>query len=378
MRRVSTKLLQSNMTLARNIHNSDGRILLGVGTNLSERYIRRLQELNIHSVYIQEEKLGPVDIPEIVSEKKRAQAVKTIKESFQNLENNRQINTAQIKNTVNTLVDDIMSSRDVLIGLAEINAFDDITFQHSVNVCVLALIIGLTLSYNEMQLQELGVGALLHDIGKTDIDHSILNKKGKLNDEEFTIMRNHPSYGFETLRHYSDISLLSAHIAFQHHERWDGKGYPRKLSLNDIHEYARVVAVADVYDALMSDRPYHEPFTFEQANEILKNMSGTHLQPRMVDALIANVAVYPPGSIVELNTSTLALVLEVKKDSPSRPRVRIIYDLKTMDLGSFHEIDLNLFSTIHIIRSLSEIEIQQLLKQNAFEELHPSITKDLL
>ena len=156
---------------------------------------------------------------------------------------------------VDQIIDELLADLSVLVNLTDIRTFDDYTFASLSNVSVLAIMTGITMGYNDLQLKELGVGAILHDLGKIRIDKSILSKTGELSKEEYEEVKRHPVYGFEILRQYQDVSLLSANVAFQHHERWDGSGYPRGLSGENILEYARIVAACDVYDALLADRP---------------------------------------------------------------------------------------------------------------------------
>ncbi|MBC7076240.1 MAG: HD-GYP domain-containing protein, partial [Syntrophomonadaceae bacterium] len=253
----------------------------------------------------------------------------------------------------------LLSNRDILIHMSDIRTFDDYTFAHSVNVCILSLITGITLGYDDLKLRDLGIGALLHDIGKTKIDKEILNKPDDLTKEEFNEIKKHTVYGFKILRQYDDIPLLSAHIAYQHHERWDGQGYPRGLSDKNIHEYARIVAVADVYDALLADRPYRPSYTVNQAITILKRMSGIYLDANCVDSLIANIAIYPIGSVIELNTGEIGVVVDVNKKAPSKPVVKIILDKNNRKLPQPYEVDLSKFSTVVITGIYGKIKTEK-------------------
>lgn len=361
MRRVHIDHIQEGMELGRNIFSADGRILLGAGVKLTGYYIARLKALGISAVFIHDERLGDFEFPEIISEQSRIQTLTAIRDCFINLQQSRNMNVARVKGAVNTLIEDILSNNQTMIGLTDICSFDDCTYQHSLNVCILSLIVGMGLNYSQEQLLEIGTGALLHDVGKTQVDISILNKEEPLTETEFGEIKNHCQYGFDILRSYEELSLLSAHIAFQHHEKWNGQGYPRSLAGNRIHEYARITAAADVYDALMSDRPYHHPFTLPEAITILQKMEGSHLDPAITEALIKNIAIYPVGSIVELNTGKLAVVIKVSKEKPYYPVVRIIYNLRTKKTTSFYELDLSNTSTISIVRVLSEMEIQEYL-----------------
>lgn len=366
MKRVKVDELESGMVVARSIFSSDGRILLHAGVLLNQTYISRLKSINIGSVYV-EDSLFPdmVQPQEPVSEETRVLTISAVKQTFEQLEKERKLNTRLVHRVVNNLLDEILTNQQVLIGLSDIRRYDDYTFGHSVNVCVLSIMSGITMHYNDIKLKELGIGALLHDIGKVYIDPDILNKTGELTREEYEEKKKHSEYGFEVLRQYPDIPLLSAHVAFQHHERYDGHGYPRKLAGDEIHEYSRIVAVADVYDALLADRPYRSSYSINQAITILKRMAGIHLDPECTTALISNIAVYPIGTIVELNTGSIGIVVDINKKWPTRPVVRIVYDRQKRRFLPAHEIDLTKMSTIIITRTLSEGELSQLLKKNS-------------
>jgi HD-GYP domain-containing protein (c-di-GMP phosphodiesterase class II) len=222
---------------------------------------------------------------------------------------------------------------------------------------------GITMGYNASKLKELGIGALMHDVGKTRLDNSLLNKPGDLTPEEYQEIKRHPEYGFDILRHYDEFSLLSAHIAFQHHERWDGQGYPRKLTGHDIHQYARITAAADVFDALMADRPYRSSYSLNQTLQIMKRMAGIYLDPDCVNALIANIAVYPIGTIVELNSGNIGIVVDTNKQHPTRPVVKVVYDNYYRRLSQPHEVDLSKMNTVMVIRVISEQELTRLRQQ---------------
>lgn len=364
MRRIKIEDSEPGMIIARSIFSSDGRVLLNSGVVLSDSLILRMLNLGIGSIYVQDPYFEDIAEPQdVVSEQTRLLTIQAVKQTFDDLEQERRLNTRVVHTLVNRLLDEILANQQVLISLSDIRRYDDYTFAHSVNVCILALMTGITMQYHDVKLKELGIGALLHDIGKVYIDPNILNKADELSHEEYQEVKKHSEYGFEILRQYADIPLLSKHIAYQHHERFDGNGYPRGLCGEEIHEYARIVAAADVYDALMADRPYRACYTINQAITILKRMSCINLDPRCTTALIANIAVYPIGTIVELNTESVGIVVDVNRESPTRPVVRIIYDRKEQHFIRSHEVDLTRMSTIIIIRTLSEEEFSQLIKK---------------
>lgn len=361
VRRIKVNDLKPNMIIARSIYSGDSKILLHEGMILTRDSIRRLYELGIHSVYIKEELIEEVGYSrDIITDEIRMGTIKTVKDNFESLENHLKLNMHLIKHIVDEIINELLENDHILIQLTDIRAFDDYLFSHSVNVCVLSILTGITMGYNLDRLKELGLGALLHDIGKTKIDKEILNKPDDLSRQEFDEVKRHTRYGFDILREYEEISLLSAHIAYQHHERWDGQGYPRGLHGKDIHEYARIVAVADVYDALLADRPYRPSYTVNQALTILERMSGIYLEPYCVTALISNIAIYPVGGLVEISTGYIGIVVDVNRNAPTKPVVKIIMDNEGRRLPRTHEVDLSQLSTIMIVKPLSNKDIEQL------------------
>ncbi len=358
MRRIKTANLKPEMVVARTIIDSDSRVLLNSGMPLNDKYIERLSELGIASIYIKDGLLDDeAQVYDIVSEKTRTETIKVIKSSFTHLEKNSNFNVEAVKNLVKNIIAELLENRNTLLHLTDIRSFDDYTFGHSVNVCILSIITALTLGYSEPKLKELGLGALLHDIGKTRIDKEILNKPGDLTPEEFNEIKRHTDYGFAILRNYPDVSLLSAHIAFQHHERWDGNGYPRGLVGSEIHHHSRIVAAADVYDALLADRPYRPAYNVTQALNILTRMAGSYLDFDCVMALKSNVAIYPVGSFVQLTTGDICIVVDANKNNPTRPKLKIILDKDKKRLSHPREIDLSRLKTIMITRPIHEEEI---------------------
>jgi HD-GYP domain-containing protein (c-di-GMP phosphodiesterase class II) len=329
---------------------------------LDEHYISRLSELGIHYIYINDETFGDTDeIEDVISEETRISTVKMVKKTFSHLQQDRNINTAGLRKVVNNMLDEILDNSNVLLSITDISALNDYVFYHSVSVCTLSIMTGITLGYDDTRLRELGVGALLHDIGKSKVKPEVLKREGNLNEEEFGMMAKHPELGFNLLRGYMDLSLLSAHVAYQHHERWDGRGYPRRLAGNDIHEYARIVAAANIYDELMAERPNRPPFEVNQAINLVRRMANIYFEPRIVTAMISNIASYPVGSIVRLNTGDIGIVTHLNNDAPHRPVMRIVFDSDQRRLKHPHEIDLSRMTTVIPVQVISERELNKLL-----------------
>ncbi|MGM9571509.1 MAG: HD-GYP domain-containing protein, partial [bacterium] len=257
-------------------------------------------------------------------------------------------NLALSKQVINHLVEDIMENRvvlenkeniyhlnniidnlveqDVLMHDVEmIRNHDEYTFVHSVNVSAMAVIIGLAFDYDVDELKKLGLAALLHDIGKIKVDSALINKPGKLTAEEKLIMNRHSQYTYELLRERPEIDEIVALSAYQHHEKFDGTGYPQGLKGEEIVPFARIIAVADVYDALVTDRSYRKSMMSYVAAEIIQASCYTHFDPVVVKAFMQNIIIYPVGSMVELSTGEKGIVCRINPSMPARPVVIVAF-----------------------------------------------------
>jgi HD-GYP domain-containing protein (c-di-GMP phosphodiesterase class II) len=363
MRRVSLEYVEPGMKVGRTIYSTEGRPLLVSGMVLNENYIQRLRDYGIGSIIIKDDMFEEIEEPpDIISEQTRLESVKTVREVFRNFETKKRIDLKTVQETVNNLIDEVLSNRDLLMNFSDIRSYDDYTFCHSVQVCVLSIITGLSMGLDQLKLKELGAGALIHDIGKTRLDKELLNKPGQLTPEEYNEIKRHSEVGFEILRANREMSLLSAHIAFQHHERWDGQGYPRGLRGEEIHQYSRIVSVADVFDALVADRPYRKAFSTNQAISLMRRMSGTQFEPSVLEVLISNIAEFPIGSVVTLSSGEIAVVVDTNKEKPTQPVVRVVFNKRWKPLTTVREIDLIKDTSVQISRILTEAEVSQLFK----------------
>lgn len=357
MRRVPIEDLQPGMVVARTVMGFTGRALLTENTLLTDNYIARLGKIGIGSVYIKDG-LGDGDVPELVSEEVLFSVSNTLNSSLKTFTVNNSINVTSFKNSVSLLLDNILNNRNVLIQMEDIRSFSDYVFTHSINVAVYSIMAGISLGYPENSLADLGLGALLHDIGMLALDAHILNDPQALSIVEREQIKLHPELGFNLLRQQREISTLSAHVAYQHHERVDGKGYPRGLDGSQILDYAKIVAVTDTFDAVISDRPHRTGCTTTDAMIVLKKLSGTHFDPVFVEAFASNVALYPVGSLLKLNTGHLAVVTSVNRFNSDRPRISVICNQAGDLIKPAYEIDLAETSELSVVRRLSYEETQ--------------------
>lgn len=328
MQRVLVSQLQEGMITARNIYSADGLMLLAVDQEITAGYIRRLEELGIYAVYVRNSFCEDLEIPTVLTEETRLQSIRTVKRGFNILrEKKGSVNLSEIRALGGKLVAEILRNRQAMIHLTDIRTHDDYTFAHCVDVATLSVLLAANLGYGEEKLRELAVGALLHDVGKVQVDPELLNKPDALTEDEMVLMRGHALFGFEILRRRGGrIPIPAIHIALQHHEKYDGTGYPRGIEGDEIHLHARIVAVADVYDAITSDRPYRSAALPHEAYEIMLASGGHHFDPQILPVFLAKIAIYPVGTIVKLNTGDVGVVVFVEPALPTRPMLRLIVD----------------------------------------------------
>ncbi len=327
MRRVSLERLKEGMKLGRTIYSSEGKVLLAAGQEINERYKKKLKDLGIMYVYVEDARTKDIEIVDVVSEKTRIDLNSSVKHTmWQMKKKNTLIDIKGIKEIIDGMIDELINHKNLVINLQDMRSFDDYLYAHSVETCILSVVLGISSKLDTVKLRDLAIGALLHDVGKVKIPLEIINKPDSLTPEEWEKMKKHTVYGFEMLRRNDELSLLSAHVAYQHHERMDAKGYPRGLQGDDILMFAKIVAIADAYDALTCDKVYRKRFLPHEAMEIIKSSAGTQFDVQLVKSFFENIALYPLGTQVELNTGEQGVVVKVEKGFSERPVVRVFAD----------------------------------------------------
>lgn len=344
---------------ARPIFTETGSILLGAGIELTPRYLDRLRLMGIDTVYVEDARTEGIEPIDPISDETRREAVQTIHGTIQQLLKAQDVRSrssvpmigSAFREVFTNILDDLSSMPNVLVNLTNIQVMEGYLFHHSVNVAVLAGIIGMARGYNKQQLTDLGVGALLFDVGMTLLPKELHAHQEPLSEEDWKKVWKHTEDGFNLLRNQHDISLLSAHCALQHHERYDGSGYPRGLKGSEIHEYAQIVGIADVFDAMTSARPFRPRHTPSEATEFLFASGNSKFDIQLIRQFLGHVAIYPVASTVKLNTGQTGVVARNDPRAPHRPVVRILEEKPGVPVQKPYELDLQKETTIVILSS---------------------------
>lgn len=362
MRKLHITSVKPGDVIAKSIYQENGNILLGMGVELTERYIERLKKLGIDTIYIQDKRTDDIIPEEVIRDETRKEAVDAVYRTMTTLMDQPQIKRRTslpdfgitFQKVFREILHDLSSRKEVLVNLSNLHVMDGYFFHHAVNVAVLAGVVGLAKGYNQQQLMELGIGALLFDIGMTQVPKELWSLRKELTAEERQRLQYHTEEGFNILRNQNNISVVSAHCALQHHERYNGTGYPRRLCGKDIHEYARIVAIADVYDALISPRPFRKKYSPSEAIEYLFASGNTYFDLELLKLFLQHVAIFPIASTVLLSTGHTGVVSRVNPIAVNRPTIRILTNEDGSEVTTPYEINLydKDWMTVTIVRTL--------------------------
>lgn len=256
----------------------------------------------------------------------RAEAEAAVGELLRDARSGRSIDKDKVHETVGNIMDSVFRNRDAITSLARLKSYDRYTFTHSINVCILSTTLGRWLGMDKADIYSLGVGSILHDIGKMLVPEWLLNKRGGYTEEEFRSMQKHTVLGADFLSGTGGVDESSLRVVAHHHERYDGTGYPAGFSGEDINFFARVVAIVDVYDAMTSDRVYRRRIIPSEVLKFMYLKKDPHFGPGLLEKFIQCIGIYPIGSLVELNTGEVALIRSVNRSDLLKPQVLIVLD----------------------------------------------------
>jgi HD-GYP domain-containing protein (c-di-GMP phosphodiesterase class II) len=371
MRRVPTLQLRTGDRIGRDVLSASHEIpLLRAGIRVSDSYRESLMRSNITSVWVDDGLSEGIKPLEMLGERTKQRATAAIHSAFRDV--SRSLVTGgpmasdalhEMEEVADLICADVSANVHSALALNDLANADGYTMKHSLAVTALGLSLGLRVMQRygwidthgcrrfdgiDERLSTLGVGLLLHDIGKLAVPAEILEKPGPLSSEEWLAMRAHPTLGAQMLQHADGISPVSRAVVRSHHERWDGYGYPAGLAGNAIHQFARIASVADVFDALTSDRSYRRALPMHEGYDYIVSRAGREFDPEVVTIFAESVAPHPPGTGVVLSDGRCGIVKEVRPESVTRPIVRLVLDASGTPVAG-GEIDLSLVSEITIV-----------------------------
>ncbi|PWK15476.1 HD-GYP domain-containing protein [Tumebacillus permanentifrigoris] len=334
-RKVYVTRLQPGAVLSRDVYNERGQLILPQGTEMTTSLIVRLKQMATIEVWVAEHMVGPSaplptesPVPTIITTQPKPSLMDCYSNLIGSVENlflearaERRINFEPTRRLLRELAEISSKESNFLHLIINLRTIDEYTFQHSIGVGLLSMQIGEWMGLGPLERQELLIGGTLHDIGKCQIDAAILQKPSRLTMEEYEIVKHHARYGYEILRN-SGVDERVAVAAYEHHERNDGSGYPRGLQHDQISRIGRIVAVADVFNAMTSRRVYKDALSYYRVLDEVQNNAFGALDPAVVALFVRKMTSFFVGNQVVLNDGTDGIVVLVPNDRPTRPLVR--------------------------------------------------------
>ncbi|MBU5440077.1 HD domain-containing protein [Tissierella sp. MSJ-40] len=320
---ISIDDLRPGMVVDRNIENfQTGAILVAKGTVLNKRIISQLMNLGIEQVAIYMDNNGSIDEPINNLSVKYKFLSNKLDRIFNDVKYSKKVILSEISSEVDQLITEITKENNVIGRIKQLEEKDDYTFNHSLNVCMLAIMVGKWLNYSKKDLKQVALTGLFHDIGKLKIPDHIINKPDKLTMEEYEIVKKHSIYSYNILSGTVGISKNILMGVLQHHEREDGSGYPQGLKGNKIHEFAKIIAICDVYDAMTSNRLFKKKESPLLVAEYLNNESFNSLNPLITRVFLDNISRFYVGNKVLLSNGEIGEIVYVHPQQPTKTIVK--------------------------------------------------------
>ena len=325
MRYISLTQAKEGDIVALPVYDEHGRIFINSGVSLTTKSIDRLREKGIFQVSVEDAISEGIDVSDDINLKIKPKCIKELKN----------FNLDKALESANKIAETVMNHPDVFEYFNE-KTFDNYTYEHSISVSVYASMVGLAFGFNPEEIKKLAIAGILHDIGKKCIPYEILHKPDRLNDEEFNEIKKHPNYGYNMVKENTQLPATAKVVILQHHENEDGSGYPKGLKGDEIYKFSKIVHIVDVYDALISRRPYKDPMDPKEAMDFIIEKSGGMFDEKFVDAFIQIMPSYPKGKVVVLNDGRKAIVLKNIKGNIHRPHIRILDSMEVIKLSEEH------------------------------------------
>jgi len=370
MRKVDVRALRPGQRIARPVVGRNGLVMLESGTLLTEKYIEGLKKIGVSSVYIDDQPTrntaksdaatlfgrGRIRVHEPI--KKEHQVVVDAMRQFMNGSAIRERVSMPMlgdryKRTFQAIMDELSSMPVVVEIMYNLYVKDSYLFNHSLNVAFLSGIIGMANNFNAKQLYELVTSALLFDAGMQFLPDELLRKQDSYTEVEWSLIEKHTTDGYELLKKQKDLPFSAAICALQHHERYDGSGYPRGITHQNIHDYAQIVAIADIYDALVSARYHRKKYAPNEAIEYLFGSGNRLFNLELVQLFTRYVSIYPIGSKVKLSSGQIGIISYVDASFVHRPVIKIVEETDGEKVAEPYEIDLKEHLGLTIVDTLT-------------------------
>ncbi|MGC8778543.1 MAG: HD-GYP domain-containing protein [Candidatus Caldatribacteriaceae bacterium] len=360
IKKIPIAQFEPGQVLTFTLLDEKGQMLLGKGKQVTLPFLEKLKTRGQEYVFIEVlEEVETIAAKEDVSFETKQKTLDDLQETLTSLSRGKEVPIQPLEQDVRKIIQEVKSHRELVIPIIQLKKHDDFTFTHSLNVSILATFIGKFLGLGEEEIRILGLGALLHDLGKLNVPSEILNKPQPLTQEEYAIIQQHPVIARKILDEQTRLAGNTKSVALEHHEKLDGSGYPRRLWGNDISFLAQITAVADIYEALTSDRPYRKALPVFEVVEYLMGNAGYKLNDRVIGIFVNHISPYQVGDVVRLSNGEEAVVTRLNPIFPFRPFVRIRKPAPDGTVVLSEEIDLSRSLVLTIV---GEIELKSQVK----------------
>jgi HD-GYP domain-containing protein (c-di-GMP phosphodiesterase class II) len=368
---ILVDFLKPGMILAGDLFSKEGIFIWPAKKPITQSVIDELKKKGIRELYYTKNinKDLSQNMPPMFSEEIKEEAKEAIDNILEQVKKDEKVNVEKVRNVIEKLFKEMISKLGkAAINLSIVKNYDEYTYTHLINVTILSMFFSKFLGASDFVIKEVGMGAILHDIGKVKIPTSILYKPGELTEEELKIIKKHPIIGYFAIKDEPTVSTYAKKIVLFHHERFNGNGYPLGLKFDRIGRYPQIVSLADVFDALTSERPYKPGMSIPQTLNFIMKKSGIYFEPLLAQKFIMEMSKlyglpspYAIGSFVLLNTGEKAVITQKDSEYTLRPTVLVIENA----LGkpdTKRKINLYLDSSRYIVRSITEIDEIEKLK----------------
>ena len=354
MRLISIERLEVGDVLGKPVYDDKCQLLLAKDVSLTSNYIERLKKANIQCIYIDDALSEGLEAENVIPDELKIKSIATVKTAFKDL-SDRKGSSYNIKSieSIKQIVDEMMhiiyENPSTLYCMTELMGTDMYTYNHSAEVAALSMLVAKSMKMNDTFIQKIGVGAILHDVGKMGVPAEILNKVDPLDEVESKLMKEHPQMGYDLLKDNDYISPISRQIVLLHHEKLNGSGYPFMMSGEQIPIHVRIVTLCDIFNAISSNRAYKRRMNADEALELIRAEAIYELDRDIYYHLLKVVNIYPVGTVVELSNGEVGIVIKENYEAQTRPVVQVIRQKKRAEIIDLMEcLTLFISKTIEI------------------------------